>query len=64
MATCISLKVKLCKITMANLHTPCKLAIVFLHNFTFNEILCKHNGTPLGAHFTYWNSVTYWPEDG
>ena len=19
---------------------------------------------PLDAHFTYWNSVTYWPEDG
>ena len=38
--------------------------IVILHNFAFNEILCKHNGIPLGAHFTYWNSVTYWPEDG
>jgi len=42
----------------------CKLDIVILHNFTFNEILYKHNGIPLGAHFTYWNSVTYWPEDG
>jgi len=28
------------------------------------EILCKHNGISLCAHFTYWNSVTYWPEDG
>jgi len=42
----------------------CKLAIIILHNFTSNEILCKHNGIPLGAHFTYWNSVTYWPENG
>ena len=49
----ISLKVKLCK-----------LAIVILHNFTSNEILCKHNGIPLGEHFIYLNSVTYWPEDG
>jgi len=41
------------------------LAIVILHNFTFNEIvLCKPNGIPLGTHFTYWNSVTYWSEDG
>jgi len=40
------------------------LAIVILHNFTFNEILFKRNGIPLGVHFTYWNSVTYWPEDG
>ena len=35
-----------------------------LHNFTFNEILCKHNGIPLAEHFIYLNSVTYWPEDG
>ena len=28
------------------------------------EILCKHNGIPLGAHFTNLNSITYWPEDG
>jgi len=48
MFTNILLKVKLCKI----------------HNFTCNEILCKHNGIPLGAHFTYWNSVAYWPKDG
>ena len=44
-----------------------KLAIVILHNLTFNENLCKHNGIngiPLGEHFIYWNSVTYWPEDG
>ena len=38
--------------------------IVILHNFTFNEKLYKHNGIPLGAHFTYWNSVIYWLEDG
>jgi len=42
----------------------CILAIVILYNFNFNEILSKHNGIPLGAHFTYWNSVIYWPEDG
>jgi len=36
------------------------LVIVILHNFTFIEIL----GIPLGAHFTYLNSVTNWPEDG
>jgi len=40
------------------------LAIVILHNFTFNENLCKHNVHPLGEHYVYWNSVTYWPKDG
>jgi len=40
------------------------MAILILHNFNFNEILYKHNGIPLGAHFTNLNSVTYWPEDG
>ena len=40
------------------------LAIVILHNFSFNEKLYKHNGTPLGEHFIYLNSVTYWAEDG
>ena len=41
-----------------------KLAIVILHNFTFNGKLCKHNGIPLGEHFIYLNSVTFWHEDG
>ena len=40
------------------------MAIVILHNFTFNEKLFKHNGIPLGEHFIYLSSVTYWPEDG
>jgi len=30
----------------------------------FYEIIRKHNGIPLGAHFTYLISGTYWPEDG
>ena len=42
----------------------CKLAVVILHKFTFNEKLCKHNGIPLGEHFIYLNSKTFWPEDG
>jgi hypothetical protein len=25
---------------------------------------CKLNEIPLGAHFIYLNSVSYWPEDG
>ena len=30
----------------------------------FQKVKCAPNGIALGAHFTYWNSVTYWPEDG
>ena len=37
---------------------------VYTVNFTFNDKLCKHNGIPLGEHFIYLNSVTYWPENG
>ena len=32
--------------------------------FTFNEKLCRHSGIPVGEHFIYLNSVSYWPEDG
>ena len=32
--------------------------------FGLSYLKHKHNGIPLGANFTYWNSVTYWPEDG
>ena len=49
---------------VSDIYQYIKLAIVILHNFTFNENLCKHNGIPLGEHFIYLNSVTYWPEDG